>query len=92
MNKFELISIQNENFSILFFKLVQLGEEDKEVISIEKDENFPLPNRSLFNVQLYTSSTWEALPLGRYDLHEWEHVSSMKLVDLPYEGHSSGFK
>lgn len=69
-----------------------MGEEDKETVVVEKDENFPLPNRSLFYIQLYTSSTWEPLPLGKYDLTEWEHISSMKSVDLPYEGHSSGFK
>lgn len=69
-----------------------MGEEDKEVVIIEKDENFPLPNRSQFYFQLYTSSTWEPLPLGKYDLAEWEHVTSLKLVSLPYEGHSSGFR
>ena len=71
--------------------MVQLGEEDKETITVEKDENFPLPNRNVFNIQLYTAS-WESLPLGKYDLAEWEHISTMKLVNLPYEGHSSGFK
>lgn len=76
----------------MIFKLVQLGEEDKEIVNVEKDENFPLPSRSLFHIQLYTSSSWEPLPIGKYTLAEWEHVSTMKIVDLPYEGHSSGFK
>lgn len=73
-------------------KLMQLGDEDKEVNTAERDENFVLPTKGNFYVQLYTPTSWEALPLGKYDLADWEHVSSFKLVKLPYEGHSSGFK
>lgn len=73
-------------------KLVQLGVEDKDHEVHEKDENFILPNKSQFYIQLYTPNGWEVLPLGKYTLAEWEHVSSLKLVSLPYEGHSSGFR
>jgi cleavage and polyadenylation specificity factor subunit 1 len=73
-------------------KLMQLGGEDKELEMFERDENFILPHKSQFYLQLYTPNTWEQLPLGKYTLAEWEHVSSLKLVNLPYEGHSSGFR
>ena len=73
-------------------KLMQLGGEDKELETFEKDENFILPNRNQFYIQLYTPNGWEQLPLGKYVLGEWEHVTSLKLVSLPYEGHSSGFR
>lgn len=73
-------------------KIVQLGGEDKETESFEKEEGFILPNKSQFFIQLYTPNGWEMLPLGKYTLAEWEHVSCLKLVSLPYEGHSSGFR
>jgi cleavage and polyadenylation specificity factor subunit 1 len=73
-------------------KLMQLGGEDKEMETFERDENFILPHKSQFYLQLYTPNTWEQLPLGKYTMAEWEHVSSLKLVNLPYEGHSSGFR
>ena len=73
-------------------KLVLLGGEDKDHEVHERDENFILPNKSQFFIQLYTPNGWEVLPLGKYTLSEWEHVSCLKLVSLPYEGHSSGFR
>jgi len=73
-------------------KLMQLGGEDKELETFEKDENFILPNKDLFTIQLYASNVWEPLPLGKYTLGDCEHVSCLKLVSLPYEGHSSGFR
>lgn len=73
-------------------KIVQLGGEDKETEAFEKEEGFILPNKSQFFIQLYTPNGWEMLPLGKYTLAEWEHVSCLKLVSLPYEGHSSGFR
>ena len=73
-------------------KIVQLGGEDKEHEVHEKDENFILPTKSQFFIQLYTPNGWEVLPLWKYTLAELEHVSSLKLVSLPYEGHSSGFR
>ncbi len=71
---------------------MQHGGEDKEPEEFEKDENFVLPTKSQFYIQLYTPNGWEALPLGKYVLSEWEHITSFKLVSLPYEGHSSGFR
>ena len=82
----------NENPAEPNDKLMQLGGEDKELETFEKDENFILPNRNQFYIQLYTPNGWEQLPLGKYVLGEWEHVTSLKLVSLPYEGHSSGFR
>jgi hypothetical protein len=74
-------------------KIVQLkGGEDKEEEEFEKDSNFILPQKSQFFIQLYTPTTWEALPLGRHELSDWEHVSCLKIVNLPFEGHSSGFR
>jgi cleavage and polyadenylation specificity factor subunit 1 len=73
-------------------KLIQLGGEDKDQDVHERDENFILPNKSQFFIQLYTTNGWDVLPLGKYELAEWEHVSCLKLVSLPYEGHSSGFR
>jgi cleavage and polyadenylation specificity factor subunit 1 len=73
-------------------QLMQLGGEDKEVESYPRDENFILPHREQFSMQLYTSSTWEPLPLCKFVMSEWEHVTCLKLIKLPYEGHSSGFR
>ena len=73
-------------------KLMLLGGEDKELEEFERDENFVLPTKSQFYIQLYAASVWEPLPLGKYELAEWEHVSCLKLVNLPFEGHSSGFR
>ena len=73
-------------------QLLKLGGEDKEVETFQRDENFVLPQREQFSMQLYTSSTWEPLPLGKFVLSEWEHVTCLKLIRLPYEGHSSGFR
>ena len=73
-------------------KLMQLGGEDKEVEAFDKDDEFVLPNKMQFYIQLYTPSSWEPLPLGKYTLAEWEHVTSLKLVNLPFEGHSSGYR
>ena len=67
-------------------KLMLLGGEDKELEEFEKDENFILPVKKQFYIQLYASSCWEPLPLGKYTLHDFEHVSCLKLVNLPYEG------
>lgn len=73
-------------------QLMQLGGEDKELEMLQRDENFILPHRDQFSMQLYTASTWEALPLGKYKFSEWEHVTCLKSIRLPYEGHSSGFR
>lgn len=73
-------------------QLMQLGGEDKEVETYPRDENFILPQREQFSMQLYTSRSWEALPLCKFTLSEWEHVTCLKLIKLPYEGHSSGFR
>ncbi len=73
-------------------KLMQLGGADKELETFEKDDNFILPNKSIFTIQLYASNVWEPLPLGKYSLTDCEHVSCLKLVSLPYEGHSSGYR
>lgn len=73
-------------------KLMQLGDEDKEIAEFIKDENFIYPTKRQFFIQLYTPLEWEPLPLGKYQLLEWEHVSSLKIVLLPYEGHSSGMR
>jgi cleavage and polyadenylation specificity factor subunit 1 len=67
-------------------------EEKKEAHEFERDENFILPQRNHFTIQLYTANDWQPLPLGKYSLSECEHVTSFKLVNLPYEGHSSGYK
>lgn len=73
-------------------KLMQLGEEDKEKIEFQKDDNFIFPKKSQFYIQLYNSLHWNELPYGKYQLNEWEHVSCLKIVDLPYEGHTSGLR
>ncbi|RNA20066.1 Cleavage and polyadenylation specificity factor subunit 1 [Brachionus plicatilis] len=73
-------------------KLMQLGEEDKEIGEFQKEDNFIYPNKSQFFIQLYNSVEWEELPYGKYQLNEWEHVSCLKIVDLPYEGHTSGLR
>lgn len=73
-------------------RLMQLGGEDKEYETFERDENFIMPTKSLFTIQLYASNIWEPLPLGRFALADCEHVSCLKIVSLPYEGHSSGFR
>ena len=73
-------------------QLMQLGGEDKEVELYPRDENFILPHREQFSMQLYTSSNWEPLPLCKFVMSEWEHVTCLKLIKLPYEGHSSGFR
>jgi cleavage and polyadenylation specificity factor subunit 1 len=38
------------------------------------------------------TSEWEPLPLGKFSLGDSEHVTCLKLVSLPYEGHSSGYR
>ena len=73
-------------------KLMQLGDEDKEKVEFQKDENFIYPKRSHFFIQLFNSFKWDELPYGKYQLNEWEHVSCLKIVDLPYEGHTSGLR
>ena len=67
-------------------KLMLLGGEDKELEEFEKDENFMLPMKKQFYIQLYAASCWEPLPLGKHTLAEFEHVSCLKLVSLPFEG------
>ncbi|CAF0847441.1 unnamed protein product [Brachionus calyciflorus] len=73
-------------------KLMQLGEEDKEIAEYPKDDDFIYPMKSQFFIQLYTPVEWEPLPYGKFQLGEWEHVSCLKIIDLPYEGHTSGLR
>ena len=70
------------------------AEHEKVTLTGEqRDENFILPTKSQFSIQLYApASEWEPLPLGKFVLNECEHVTCLKLVSLPYEGHSSGFR
>ncbi len=73
-------------------QVMQLGGEDKEVETLERDEHFILPQRDTFQIQLHTADTWELLPLGKFTFGDWEHVTCSKLVMLPYEGHTSGYR
>ena len=39
-------------------KLMQLGGDEKDAETLERDENFILPQKNRFYIQLYTSTTW----------------------------------
>lgn len=69
-----------------------VGDGEKEFETHERDEKFILPPMEKFSVQLYSPLNWEAVPNTKFEFEEFEHITSMKNVNLRSEGTISGLK
>ncbi|XP_055533699.1 cleavage and polyadenylation specificity factor subunit 1 [Wyeomyia smithii] len=73
-------------------KYYRFNGEDKELTEENKGERFLYPMGHSFSVVLVTPAAWEIIPETAINLEEWEHVTALKNVSLPYEGARSGLK
>ena len=74
-------------------KLVRvIGDGDKEVEPLERDDRFMHPTLDKFTVQLFSPITWEPIPNTKFELEEFERASCMQNVSLKSEGTVSGMK
>ncbi|KAK7115084.1 hypothetical protein V1264_001025 [Littorina saxatilis] len=73
-------------------KIPKANTEEREWDFAERNDRFMWPAMLKFTVQLFTPSTWEMIPGASYDCEEWEHITSVKNVQLTSEGTLSGLK
>lgn len=66
--------------------------EDKELCEDNRGERFIYPQVDKFSFVLVSPENWQIVPEIQMDLEEWEHVLSLKIVMLTYEGAQSGLK
>lgn len=73
-------------------KYYRFNGEDKELCEENRGERFLYPQIDKFSFVLVSPSNWQIVPEIQMDLDEWEHVLSLKVVMLTYEGAQSGLK
>jgi len=69
-----------------------IGDGEKELEALERDERFVHPLLDKFTVQLFSPVTWEPIPNTKFELEEFERASCMQSVSLKSEGTVSGMK
>ncbi|KAM4540065.1 cleavage and polyadenylation specificity factor subunit 1 [Odontesthes bonariensis] len=73
-------------------RIPRMTGEEKEFEIIERDDRYINPQQEKFSIQLISPVSWETIPNARFDLEEWEHVTSMKTVALRSQETVSGLK
>ena len=71
-------------------KIWKFNGDDKELSIEDRSDRFIYPTLMKFSVQLFSPSTWEAIPGSRLQLDDWEYVTCMKHLYLSSEGMHSG--
>ena len=71
-------------------KIWKFNGDDKELSIEDRSDRFIYPTLMKFSVQLFSPSTWEAIPGTRLQLDDWEYVTCMKHLYLSSEGMHSG--
>lgn len=73
-------------------KYYRFNGEDKELCEDNRGERFLYPQVDKFSFVLVSPTNWQIVPEIQKDLDDWEHVLSLKIVMLTYEGAQSGLK
>ncbi|XP_065913707.1 cleavage and polyadenylation specificity factor subunit 1-like [Dysidea avara] len=58
------------------------GDETISLDSVEKDDRFVHPTCEKYSLQLYSPTVWEPVPNARHEFDDFEHVVTMKVMNL----------
>jgi len=73
-------------------KVPKFNTEDKEWETLERDSRYVHPMLERFSIQLISPARWEVVPHVNYIFEEFEHISSMKTLELKSQETHSGYK
>ncbi|ESN93223.1 hypothetical protein HELRODRAFT_103603 [Helobdella robusta] len=74
-------------------KLIRIvGDNEKEIETVEKDARFVYPNIEQFSLKLFSPLSWEMIPQCSHQFEEFERVTCMQLISFKSEGTACGLK
>ena len=71
-------------------KIWKFNGDDKELSIEDRSDRFVYPSLEKFSLQLFSPSTWEAVPGTKIHMEDWESITCMKHLYLSSEGMHSG--